>query len=111
MHATLPIKLMDDVVEKRIEDMVEGEFGTCAPYAMASDAENCLWLDPGALVMIGKRESGFVVSKNKEGYVVSVNAARVNYRWKRNEIDNSQYDRRTLPVLNIYVHEDLFQED
>ena len=111
MHATLPETLVDDEIEKRLENMEDGESGTCPPYAMAADAEDRLWLDPGALVMIGKRESGFVVKKTKDGFVVDVNTARVNYRWKRSEMDNNQWDRHTIPVFKIFVCEDPFQED
>jgi hypothetical protein len=99
MHATLPKVLLADEIKKRIEDMDDGEEGAAAPYAMAADSKDHVWLDPGALVTINKN-GNFVVKKTEDGYEVNVNVG-VSYRWERGETDTNQLERHTVPVVKI----------
>jgi len=101
MHATLPKVLRADEIKKRIEDMEEGEEGSTMPYTMAADADDHLWLDPGALVTINKPGT-FVVKRTSRGYEVVV-STEVAYRWEHGEIENRQWDKRTIPVAKIHV--------
>jgi hypothetical protein len=105
MHATLPRVLLAQEIKKRIEDMEEGEEGSTLPFAMAADAEDRLWLDPGALVTLHNKGS-FLVRKTREGYEVTVDP-HCSYRWERGEVDNSgDWDRYKFPVAKINVIEE-----
>jgi hypothetical protein len=103
MHATLPKVLLAQEIEKRIEDMDDGEEGSAMPYAMAADSDDHLWLDPGAIVTINE-EGAFRVRKVRDGYEVIVDAHSSSYRWKRGEVDNNgDLNQYTVPVARIRV--------
>jgi hypothetical protein len=105
MHATLPKTLLAHEIEKRIEDMEDGEEGSAMPYAMAADSDDHLWLDPGAIVTINE-EGAFRIRKTRFGYEVVVYPSISSYRWKRGEVDNNgNLNQYTLPVAKIKVVE------
>ncbi len=104
MHATLPKALLAQEIEKRIEDMDDGEEGSAMPYAMAADSDDHLWLDPGAIVTLNE-DGSFRIHKVRGGYEVIVDLT-CSYRWKRGEVDNNgNLNQYTVPVAKIKVIE------